>query len=168
MWLQFCRRKKVRSSQHSAVQYWYSKCTPITNAREFAEEDIQDEKNHLQELIRYLDNANSIGDAVNTVEREFDERVQTADDSNAQEPVEKVDDNLEGPTENRGDDDPVERTGNEFQRLEEMEDGFQEDVATTDDEEEELMVDFREPMAREFEDDIMEEPLVVDEPMIMT
>ena len=127
MWLQFCRRKKVRSSQHYAVQYWYSKCTPITNAREFDEEDIEDEKSHLQELIRYLDSANSIDDAVKTVEREFDERVDTAADSNVQEPVEKVDGNLEGPMENGDDDEPVEKTENEFQGLEKMEDRFQED-----------------------------------------
>jgi len=169
VWLQFCRRKKVRSSQHSAVQYWYSKCTPITNAREFDEEDIEDEKTHLQELIRYLDSANSIDGAVKTVDREFHERDAVAD--NVQEPVEKADSNLEGPTVNGDDDEPMERTENEFQEWEEVDDGFQEAVDTRDDDSDEVMekvyVDTEKHMAREFGED-MEEPLDADEPVIMT
>ena len=173
VWLQFCRRKKVRSSQHSSVQYWYSKCTPITNAREFDETNIADEKIHLQELIRYLDSAkslNALNDAVNTVESEFDERVETADD-NVQEPMEKVDSNLEGGMENGDDDEPLERTENEFQEFENTEDGFQEAVGTTDDNSEEVMekmeVDIEEPAAREFVDDVEAEDFDVDEPIIM-
>jgi len=173
--LQFCRKKKVGSSQHSGVQYWYSKCTPISNARDFEENAVEVEKTHLEDLIRYLESEKPLNTG-DSVESEFVERTEAVEDidqepvvkadNGDQKPMEKVDDNVD---DNR--EEPVERAENGFQELENVENGFQETTERVDDEFQEPVVvdvDFQEPMEREFVDDmVMEEQLDVDEPTII-
>jgi len=80
--LQYCVSRKVRSSKHSGVQYWYSKCTPIGNTREFY---VKKDENDLQELMRYLD-SQKFASAINNTEDEILERdFETSDSDGAPE-----------------------------------------------------------------------------------
>lgn len=159
MWLQFCRSRKVRSSKHSEVEYWYSKCTPITNAREFY---FKDDKTDLQELIRYLDSKTSVNTTDYIVEREFDERVETVD-SDAQERVDSV---FEGPMEKVDDEETIMERADSRDR-QTVDNGFHETVGRADFLEPMVDAEIQEPMEREFVDDMFEEELDVDDPMIM-
>ena len=66
--MQFCRSTKVRSTQHSGVDYYYSKCTPISSARQYDAKDAPDDRSDLQDLIRYLDSQKSNDLAVDTLD----------------------------------------------------------------------------------------------------
>ena len=160
--LQYCKSRKVRSSQHSAVEYYYSKCMPVSGARDFSENEVEVDKSRLEDLIRYLDNE-KYRNGFDAAQTEFDQA-----DSDAQEPAQMVDNNVDAPAEklNDDDDETVQRAENEFQDLENdfhgrADDDFQEPT-------ENVGVEFQEPTDREFVDDMfMEEQLDSDEPIIV-
>jgi len=100
--LQYCRSKKVRSSKHSGVEYWYSKCTPISGAREYHINDVEDERASLEDLINYIDHEQSL---VDTVQTDFDERSNTMDNDLQEPAADKMEDNIQEPVEKADADD---------------------------------------------------------------
>jgi len=171
LWLQYCKSRKVRSSKHSGVEYWYSKCTPIPGSRTFGVNDINDDKTDLQELIRYLDSKTSTNSTDVIVETDFDQTATVLDDE-VQEPIEMVDNNLEDHPEELDEDEHLdgaevfqdwETAENEFEKtMERAEDDFEQPMEMVD-------VDIQEPLKEEFLDDaFVEEPLDVDNPIFMT
>jgi len=155
------------------VEYWYSKCTPIPGSRTFGDNDINDDRTSLQELTRYLDSKTSTNNTDDiVVETDFEETANTLGDD-VQETMEIMDYNLEDSAKKVDEDEPLDGTEDVFQDSETVENDFQETMERAEDEFEQPMeiVDFdiEEPVEREFVDDMfVEEPLDVDDPIIMT
>ena len=139
---QYCRSQKVRSSQHSGVEYYYSKCTPISGAREFdADNQVYDGRTDLQDLIRFLDNENRQNVAVDQ---------ETWTDAVVESPAEKMAYNVSYSVEkgaafdDRAEADEfqdLEKAADEFQNLEKAADFFQEEEVAVDVVEDEEIVE---------------------------
>jgi len=168
MWLQYCKSSKVRSTKHSGVEYWRSKCTAIPNSREFEPNDIEYDKLRLQELIRYLDSKSSQNNTDDIMERGMNERVNT-ENIDVQEPLENVDDTLDAPTQEVDRDYIIDRSESEWETTENHFHG------TVDRNEGDLqgpmeMVDeaVQDPLENKSVDDtLLDEQLDVDDPIIM-